>query len=110
MDVPVLIRVLACDYYRGSHNLSILNDPHFVLSLDATTAEDDPAAIVDRYAYSWWTVPIAEDVTTMAKSNIKVCLEYHNLAAKTLPVVPGCFEKLKYTWPQYQNAPAGRPD
>ena len=98
MDIPVLIRALACDYYRGGQNMSILNDPHFVLSLDAATAEDDPAAIVDRYAYSWWIVPIAEDVETMAESNIEVCLEYHNLTAKTVPVVPGRFEKLKYTW------------
>ena len=96
VDVPVLIHALACDYYRGGQNLSISNDLYFILSLDATTAEDDPTATVDCYAYSWWTMLIAKDVETMAESNIEVCLEYHNLMVKMVPVVPSHFEKLKY--------------
>jgi hypothetical protein len=98
IDIPVLIRALACDYYRSGTNLSILTDKNFVQSLDAATPEDDPSAIVDQYAYRWWTLPLAEDMEILAESNVEECIEFHHLSAKTQPVVPGRFEKLKYSW------------
>jgi hypothetical protein len=98
VDVPVLTRALACDYYRRGNNLSILGDSNFVRSLDAGTAEDDPAAMVDRYAYQWWTEPLTENMEILAESNIEECLESFNLLAKTPPTVPGRFKKQQYTW------------
>jgi hypothetical protein len=98
VDVPVLIRALACDYYRRANDLSILEDTKFVLSLDAATPEDDPAAIVDFYAYPWWTQALAEDMEILADSNIEECLEHYHLLVKTPPIVPGRFDKTKYTW------------
>jgi len=98
VDVPVLIRALACDWYRSGNDLSILANTEFALSLDAATPEDDPAAIVDRYAYAWWTQPLTEEMTIMAECNIEECIEFHHLLAKTPPVVPGRFDKTKYTW------------
>ena len=98
VDIPVMIRALACDYYRKGKGMSIYMIKEFQLSLDAGTDEDDPTAIVESYLYAWWTEPAEEEAILLDGENIEECLEHHHLSAKSRGVVPGRFDKTKYTW------------
>lgn len=79
IDIPVIIRSLARDFYRGAiqHNYSIPFHRDFLLALDGGlgTFAGRP---IDNFEYAWWKSknPISDDKYLSMKT-IEICLEYH---------------------------------
>jgi hypothetical protein len=99
INIPVVIRALACDYYRnGQDTVRMALDDEFLRTLDAAADEADPTALVSSYQYQWWNEPHHEGMIILSPDTIEECLEYHNLLTKSRGIVLGRTEKTKYTW------------
>jgi len=79
VDVPIVLRSLAADFYVDSDTESPLSfETDFILMLDSAPEKGNPGELVDRYYVPWWieTRPM-DDHIVMNDTNIASCLDLY---------------------------------
>jgi hypothetical protein len=94
VDIPILIRALACDIYRLGPTPELWKfSREFVLALDAGIDPDNPTAPVDHYHLAWWNAesrPYEDEI--LSSQTLSLCLANHKIVSDRMrhdrPVVP----------------------
>jgi len=79
IDIPILIRALACDIYRFARPTDMWTfTREFKLALDAGIDPDDPTSPVESYLFEWWrgeSAPAEDEM--LCTTTLLDCLFYH---------------------------------
>jgi hypothetical protein len=83
LNIPILIRALACDIYRLGPALEAWNfSREFLLALDAGIDPEDPTAPVDHYHLPWWTGQSRPDADEILSTHtLARCLAHHKMVS-----------------------------
>ncbi len=79
VDVPIVLRSLAADFYANPESESPLSfDMDFLLMLDSAPEKGSPSELVELYYMPWWNQNGLQDrPTLMNNTNIDKCLSQY---------------------------------